>query len=161
MIRTYFSLTQSKEHVYYRWKLLSLINNDTYNAWSLDPIKINDRIYIPPHMPFYESVDDETGSEYSVDSESDSSIGHLDSTKQRRLEYILRKLEPTHASIGQAMFFCILHSKSCQRVLDIIFASILSPLCSIHMKVTRFLLISDILHNCKFIFETSTTVIRH
>ena len=51
-------LPQSLEHVYYRWRLYSILQGDPKNKWRTEPFHMFDEgpIWVPPEIPFEEDV---------------------------------------------------------------------------------------------------------
>jgi U2-associated protein SR140 len=46
------------EHVYYRWRIYSLINGDTLTSWRQEPFRMfdTDEEWFPPPLPFSDHV---------------------------------------------------------------------------------------------------------
>jgi len=55
---TSLSLIKSLEHVYYRWRLYSILQGDPKNKWRTEPFHMFDEgpIWVPPEIPFDEDV---------------------------------------------------------------------------------------------------------
>jgi hypothetical protein len=49
---------KSPEHVYYRWKMYSLLQGDAVNHWRMEPFKMFDEgsQWVPPRIPFMDKV---------------------------------------------------------------------------------------------------------
>lgn len=65
-----------------------------------------------------------------------------------RLEDLIRNLTAEKRKIGEVMVFCIEHSEAADEIAECIFESLSNPATMIYKKISRFYLISDILHNC-------------
>ncbi|RUS23960.1 hypothetical protein BC938DRAFT_474338 [Jimgerdemannia flammicorona] len=54
----FLSRSQSPEHVYYRWKLYSILQGDRKNHWRTEPFQMFDEgpWWVPPEIPFDEEV---------------------------------------------------------------------------------------------------------
>ncbi|KAJ3355939.1 U2 snRNP-associated SURP domain-containing protein [Entophlyctis luteolus] len=162
----------NSDHVYYRWKLYSLLNGDSKSSWQVKPFGMFDEgpVWIPPAIP---DLDDEKKDEQSEsDSESDSSnsdssyarhrkqrqieegTNPKQSTKpyltsnKRRLHQLLRQLTNSRASIAEVMLFCLSHANSgAASITNSIYESLTHPSTQLPQKIARLHLVSDILHN--------------
>lgn len=49
---------QSEEHVYYRWRLYSILQGDTKSQWRTEPFQMFEggAWWIPPELPFDDEV---------------------------------------------------------------------------------------------------------
>ncbi|XP_016947312.1 U2 snRNP-associated SURP motif-containing protein [Drosophila biarmipes] len=139
---------ESPAHIYYRWKLFSLLQGDTPNEWREDEFRMfkNGPVWKPPVANFYtQGMPDEL----VVD--PDAPVVHkgaLSNAQRDRLEDLIRQLTPERTRIGDAMVFCIEHADAADEICECIAESLsnLSTLPS--KKIARLYLISDILHNC-------------
>ncbi|KAI8324529.1 hypothetical protein GQ54DRAFT_58632 [Martensiomyces pterosporus] len=161
---------ESKEHVYYRWRLYSLLNGDTKTKWRDKMFFMYDGgpIWIPPEIGHTAArgkgsarVGDAGAlgcgaSESSSEADEAEENGRDDMPKDRlggrardRLERRIRRIRrPECGVIADAMAFSIDHAYAAEDVADIICQSLLDTSASAADKVCRLLLISDILHNC-------------
>ncbi|KND00391.1 uncharacterized protein SPPG_04714 [Spizellomyces punctatus DAOM BR117] len=148
----------SAEHVYYRWKLYSILQGDPKNKWPTDPFQMFDEgpVWLPPEIPFDEEQVE--GDILDVSSESDESgsdverprhvKGPLTRIQRLRLENMLRKLNLERGLIGRIMVFCIKHADACEEIIDVITKSLLIQRTPVFpVKIARLYLVSDILHN--------------
>ncbi|XP_044257591.1 U2 snRNP-associated SURP motif-containing protein isoform X2 [Tribolium madens] len=139
---------QSPAHIYYRWKLYSIMHGDSQKEWSVKEFRLfkSGSIWKPPLMNSYtagmpdELVNDDEGKE--------NTKGSLSNTQRDRLEDLIRSLTPERSKIGEAMVFCIEHSDAAEEVVECITESLSNASTLITKKIARLYLVSDILHNC-------------
>nr|CAG8581504.1 4716_t:CDS:10 [Entrophospora candida] len=141
----------SLEHVYYRWKLYSILQGDQKNRWNTEAFHMFDEgpIWVPPEIPFDEVETNET-----LDSDEDDEHerervpkGTLGPKAKHRLEAMLRKLTFNRGAIAKTMAFSIDHSDAADEIVEIIFKTLTIKETPISTKVARLYLVSDILHN--------------
>eukprot|EP00126_Sphaerothecum_destruens_P005243 Sdes_comp18661_c0_seq1m8895 len=122
----------SPEHVYYRWKMYSLLQGDSIDCWSSQEFRMFDRgsLWIPP--------------ENSVKTDGSEILSSL---QRKFLLKILSKLTMDRSSIGNAMLYCISHADSCADIVCCLADSICEPNISLPQTVARLFLISDIINN--------------
>uniref|UniRef100_A0A6G1S3S7 U2 snRNP-associated SURP motif-containing protein n=2 Tax=Aceria tosichella TaxID=561515 RepID=A0A6G1S3S7_9ACAR len=166
----------SAEHIYYRWRLYSILHGDNPYAWRTEEFRMFEGgpLWRPPPLnPFadgmpLELVEKLTGiskdtivnaatnahrllnfneKSASLSESSSSCKSKLNQAKSRTLRNILRDLEPTKTSIGSAMLFCINHSYAAEEIIDSIKDSLSVTGTSIKRKLALLFLISDILNN--------------
>ncbi|XP_039481026.1 U2 snRNP-associated SURP motif-containing protein [Drosophila santomea] len=139
---------ESPAHIYYRWKLFSLLQGDTPNEWREDEFRMfkNGPVWKPPIANFYtQGMPDEL----VVD--PDAPVVHkgaLSNAQRNRLEDLIRQLTPERARIGDAMIFCIEHADAADEICECIAESLSNINTLASKKIARLYLISDILHNC-------------
>ncbi|XP_016980599.2 U2 snRNP-associated SURP motif-containing protein isoform X1 [Drosophila rhopaloa] len=139
---------ESPAHIYYRWKLFSLLQGDTPNEWREDEFRMfkNGPVWRPPIANFYtQGMPDEL----VVD--PDAPVVHkgaLSNAQRDRLEDLIRQLTPERARIGDAMIFCIEHADAADEICECIAESLVNLNTLASKKIARLYLISDILHNC-------------
>ncbi|XP_020802276.1 U2 snRNP-associated SURP motif-containing protein [Drosophila serrata] len=139
---------ESPAHIYYRWKLFSLLQGDTPNEWKENEFRMfkNGPVWKPPIANFYtQGMPDEL----VVD--PDAPVVHkgaLSNAQRDRLEDLIRHLTPERARIGDAMIFCIEHADAADEICECIAESLGSLKTPASKKIARLYLISDILHNC-------------
>lgn len=158
---------QSPEHIYYRWKLYSILHGDDPYQWRTEEFKMFEggpTWKPPPLNPYAEGMPIELV-ELPVLSDNSSKgrkavflEGNLDKTieeshlkgkfEQEVLGDILRNLDPTRGKIGSAMMFCINHSDAAIKIIDCIYESLRLLETPFQRKIARLFLVSDILHNC-------------
>uniref|UniRef100_A0A182JPG8 U2 snRNP-associated SURP motif-containing protein n=1 Tax=Anopheles christyi TaxID=43041 RepID=A0A182JPG8_9DIPT len=138
---------ESPAHIYYRWKLFSLLQGDTPGDWRTKEFRMfkSGSIWKPPPINFYtqgmpdELLADEEGIE--------ANKGNLSVAQRDRLEDLIRHLTPERQKIGDAMIFCIEHADAAEEICECITESLSSNDTVVKKKVARIYLISDILHN--------------
>ncbi|ALC40492.1 CG9346 [Drosophila busckii] len=139
---------ESPAHIYYRWKLFSLLQGDTPSEWREKEFRmfIGGPIWKPPVANFYtQGMPDEL----VVD--PDAPVVHkgaLSNAQRDRLEDLLHHLTPERARIGDAMIFCIEHADAADEICECIAESLSNPKTKASKKIARLYLVSDILHNC-------------
>lgn len=167
---------QSPAHIYYRWRLYSVLQGEHPSKWRTDDFRLfkGGCIWKPPPLNLYTqgmpdhlveespeleesdsqyrwrkstSGDRESSSKESKDSK-DSKKGALTDSQREKLEEILRNLTPERTKISEAMVFCIDHADAAEEVVECIAESLSLAETPLHKKVARLYLISDILHNC-------------
>lgn len=139
---------QSAPHIYYRWKIYSIMHGDSQKEWSTTEFRMftDGSAWKPPIMNNYTAgMPDELVIE---DNERLSTKGSLSNSQRDRLEDLIRNLTPEAKKIGEVMVFCIEHSEAAEEVSDCITESLSNESTAIVKKIARLYLVSDILHNC-------------
>jgi U2-associated protein SR140 len=139
---------ESPAHIYYRWKLFSLLQGDTVAEWKEKEFRMfeDGSIWRPPPLNFFsqgmpvELIDEEDLPEPNK--------GQLSVAQRNRLEDLLRHLTPERNKIADAMIFCIEHADAADEICECIAESLSNVETLIHKKIARIYLVSDILHNC-------------
>lgn len=140
---------QSPAHIYYRWKVYSILHGDSQKEWKIKEFRMFEggSIWKPPLMHSYTSgmpddlvVDD--------DILRDSSKGALSRSQRDRLEDLLRNLTPEKKRIGEVMVYCIDHAEAAEEIVDCISESLSNESTVPIKKIARLYLVSDILNNC-------------
>ncbi|KAL0272337.1 UNVERIFIED_CONTAM: hypothetical protein PYX00_005352 [Menopon gallinae] len=139
---------QSPAHIYYRWKLFSILQGDSQTKWHTEEFRMfkGGSIWKPPPMNQYtQGMPDDL-----IDDKDDFEPrkGTLSNTQRDRLEDLLRNIGPERIKVAEAMVFCIEHSEAAEEICDCIAESLSLLHTPIHKKIARLYLISDILHNC-------------
>ncbi|KAF9981939.1 U2 snRNP-associated SURP domain-containing protein, partial [Modicella reniformis] len=143
---------KSPEHIYYRWKLFSMMQGDTATRWRTGPFKMVDGgpTWVPPVMPFTDEVfeEDERLMEAHEDEfEKGPLKGTLSRGARGFLEAQLRTMTSQRRSIGRAMIFCMQHADAADEIVDVIVGSMMIHTTPQQARMARLYLISDILHN--------------
>lgn len=164
---------QSPHHIYYRWRLFSILQGDHPTHWRTKEFRMfeNGCIWRPPPINQYQqgmpeellpnddavsgdliSVLDRTELE-AVPNESkgvrsDGKRGLLREEDRENLEEMLRSLTPQRSKIADLMIFCIEHSDACEEIVECITDSLLITETPPYKKIARLFLVSDILNNC-------------
>ncbi|KAJ2907681.1 hypothetical protein GGI21_003644, partial [Coemansia aciculifera] len=142
------------EHVYYRWRMYSLLNEDTKNKWRDQMFYMYDHgpIWIPPKIrrdaPGMDG--DCVWAEPSSETEerTERQRNTLDRRARGRLERrVQRVCKPENGVIAEAMVFAIEHAYAAKEVVDVICCSLLDTSASPSDKLCKLMLISDVLHN--------------
>ncbi|CAI2181846.1 4461_t:CDS:10 [Funneliformis geosporum] len=141
----------SLEHVYYRWRLYSILQGDPKNKWRTEPFHMFDEgpIWAPPEIPFDEDAADELLDSDEEDERERERIpkGTLGPKARHRMEVMLRKLTFERGAIAKSMAFAIDHSDAADEIVEIICKTLMIKGTPIPTKVARLYLVSDILHN--------------
>ncbi|CAG8519087.1 7934_t:CDS:10 [Funneliformis mosseae] len=141
----------SLEHVYYRWRLYSILQGDPKNKWRTEPFHMFDEgpIWAPPEIPFDEDAADELLDSDEEDERERERIpkGTLGPKARHRMEVMLRKLTFERGVIAKSMAFAIDHSDAADEIVEIICKTLMIKGTPIPTKVARLYLVSDILHN--------------
>ncbi|KAJ6642766.1 U2 snRNP-associated SURP motif-containing protein [Pseudolycoriella hygida] len=139
---------ESPAHIYYRWKLFSLLQGDTPTEWRQKEFRMfrKGAIWKPPALNFYtQGMPEEL---ISDDGAPECNKGALSTAQRDRLEDLIRHLTPERSKIGDAMIFCIEHAEAADEICECIEESMSSLDTLVSKKIARLYLISDILHNC-------------
>uniref|UniRef100_A0A8D8T8E1 U2 snRNP-associated SURP motif-containing protein n=1 Tax=Cacopsylla melanoneura TaxID=428564 RepID=A0A8D8T8E1_9HEMI len=138
---------QSPAHIYYRWKMYSLLQGDQPKEWRTNDFRMFEggSVWRPPPMNlFTQGMSDEL-----VEEELESKTkGTLSNSQRARLEDFLRNLTPERVKIAEAMVFCMEHSDAAEEICECIMESLSNETTLLHKKIARLYLVSDILHNC-------------
>lgn len=138
----------SPAHIYYRWKLFSLLQGDATSSWRKEDFRMfkGSSIWKPPQLDFFkQGMPDEL---ISDDEATEPNKGQLSVAQRNRLEDLIRHLTPERMKIADAMIFCIEHADAADEICECIAESLMNPETPIHKKIARIYLVSDILHNC-------------
>ncbi|KAF5296912.1 hypothetical protein FQA39_LY12269 [Lamprigera yunnana] len=139
---------QNPLHIYYRWKLYSIMHGDSQKEWTSKEFRMfkGGSIWKPPILANYTSgMPDELIHQEEL---REARKGSLSNTQRDRLEDLIRNLTPEAKKIADAMVFCIEHSDAANEVADCILESLSNESTLFTKKMARIYLISDILHNC-------------
>ncbi|KAJ2378616.1 hypothetical protein H4S02_007319 [Coemansia sp. RSA 2611] len=144
------------EHVYYRWRMYSLLNGDTKSMWRNQMFFMYDRgpIWIPPKVERGEQRMDNipTGQAEVPSSEAEERAERpRDRLSQRARDRFVRRVrrvcQPEHGVIAEAMVFAIEHAYAAKEVVDVVCDALLDASASPMDKLCKLMLVSDILHN--------------
>ncbi|KAG0758526.1 hypothetical protein G6F57_000548 [Rhizopus arrhizus] len=141
----------SPEHVYYRWRLYSMLQGDTKSRWNDEPFQMFEggAWWIPPELPFIDeySEDPAFDTEDELAENENVAKGTLGKIAKQRLAILLREVTFQRGTIARAMAFAIDHSDAATEIVNILCKSILVPDSPLSAKLARLYLVSDILHN--------------
>ncbi|XP_036071240.1 U2 snRNP-associated SURP motif-containing protein isoform X2 [Oryzias melastigma] len=137
---------KSQDHVYYRWKLFSILQGETPTKWRTADFRLfrGGSLWRPPVLNSYtESMEVED----QAPPEEELKKGQLRSEHKQKLETLLKELTPSREDIANAMLFCLGRADAAEEVVGLIadsFSLLQTPL---QLKIARLYLVSDILHN--------------
>ncbi|XP_075165473.1 U2 snRNP-associated SURP motif-containing protein [Haematobia irritans] len=139
---------ESPAHIYYRWKLFSILQGDSTSEWNEKEFRMfkGGPIWKPPLVNFYtQGMPDELVVDPDV---PEVHKGALSTAQRDRLEDLIHYLTPERSRIGDAMIFCIEHADAAEEISECIAESLSNPSTLASRKIARLYLLSDILHNC-------------
>ncbi|XP_041707163.1 U2 snRNP-associated SURP motif-containing protein isoform X1 [Coregonus clupeaformis] len=141
---------KSQEHVYYRWKLYSILQGEPPSEWRTADFRMfrGGSIWRPPLLNPYLHGDEEAGDEEeSPSQEEELKKGQLKTAHRERLETLLRGLTPRREDVGDAMLFCLERAEAAEEVVGCIAESLSLLQTPLQKKIARLYLVSDILYN--------------
>ncbi|XP_078403478.1 U2 snRNP-associated SURP motif-containing protein-like isoform X3 [Cetorhinus maximus] len=137
-------------HVYYRWKLFSILQGDSPTKWRTEDFRIFKcgSVWHPPPMnPYLHAMPEDGEIEVPVEQEEPVKKGQLKDEQRDKLENILRGLAPHRNDIGDAMVFCLNNAEAAEEIVDCIAESLSILQTPLQKKIARLYLVSDILYN--------------
>ncbi|XP_071754193.1 U2 snRNP-associated SURP motif-containing protein [Centroberyx gerrardi] len=142
---------KSQDHVYYRWKLYSILQGESPTEWRTSDFRMfrGGSIWRPPVLNPYSQREEELAEVEGAASQEEEEVkkGQLKTEHKQRLGTLLKELTPRREDIGSAMLFCLERAEAAEEVVGHItesFALLQTPL---QKKIARLYLVSDILHN--------------
>jgi len=134
---------QSPAHIYYRWKLFSILQGDSPETWKTEEF----RMFLggsmwkppplkrmkPPPLPELQEI---------------VKKGQLQTKSRDKLEDLLRNLTMERKKITEAMIWCVEHADGSEEIIDCITESLTLMETPLTSKIARLYLVTDILHNC-------------
>ncbi|XP_008274434.1 U2 snRNP-associated SURP motif-containing protein [Stegastes partitus] len=141
---------KSQDHVYYRWKLFSILQGESPTDWRTTDFRMfrGGSLWRPPVLNSYSRRSEERAEvEDCVSPEEEVKKGQLRAEHRQRLETLLKELTPSREDIANAMLFCLDRADAAEEVVGHItdsFSLLQTPL---QKKIARLYLVSDILHN--------------
>ncbi|XP_040283986.1 U2 snRNP-associated SURP motif-containing protein isoform X1 [Bufo bufo] len=139
---------QTPAHVYYRWKLYSILQGDAPIKWKTEDFRMfkNGSFWRPPPLnPYLHGMAEEQEAETLV--EEPIKKGSLKEEQRDKLEEVLRGLTPRKNDIGEAMMFCLNHAEAAEEIVDCIAESLSILKTPLPKKIARLYLVSDVLYN--------------
>ncbi|XP_069474361.1 U2 snRNP-associated SURP motif-containing protein isoform X3 [Ambystoma mexicanum] len=139
---------QTPAHVYYRWKLFTILQGDSTTKWRTDDFRMfkNGSLWRPPPLnPYLHGMAEVQETEAFV--EDRIKKGALKEDERDKLEEILRGLAPRKKDIGDAMVFCLNHAEAAEEIVDCITESLSILKTPLPKKIARLYLVSDVLYN--------------
>uniref|UniRef100_A0A8C2E1A2 U2 snRNP-associated SURP domain containing n=1 Tax=Cyprinus carpio TaxID=7962 RepID=A0A8C2E1A2_CYPCA len=120
---------QSPAHVYYRWKLYTILQGDSPTKWKTEDFRIfkNGSFWRPPPLnPYLHGTPEEEERGDDDDDDDDETIkkGALKDEYRDKLEELLRGLTPRKSDIADAMFFCLTHADAAEEIVECIAESL-------------------------------------
>ncbi|KAL3342134.1 hypothetical protein AABB24_026252 [Solanum stoloniferum] len=142
----------SKEHTYYVWRLYSFAQGDTLQRWRTVPFIMitGSGRWIPPSLPTPKGTDHEkeAGSTYAAGRSRRVEVERTLTDAQRdEFEDMLRSLTLERSQIKAAMGFSLDNADAAGEVVEVLTESLTLKETPIPTKVSRLMLVSDILHN--------------
>ncbi|KAJ3611586.1 hypothetical protein NHX12_021601 [Muraenolepis orangiensis] len=116
---------QSPAHVYYRWKLYTILQGEAPAKWRTEDFRMfkNGSLWRPPPLNPY------------LHGERD------------QLEEMLRALTPRKGDVAEAMLFCLTRAEAAEEIVDCITESLSILKTALPKKIARLYLVSDVLYN--------------
>ncbi|XP_052472739.1 U2 snRNP-associated SURP motif-containing protein isoform X3 [Carassius gibelio] len=142
---------QGPAHVYYRWKLYTILQGESPTKWKTEDFRIfkNGSLWRPPPLnPYLHGTPEEE--EHDDDEEEDeetSKKGSLKDDERDKLEELLRGLTPRKSDIANAMFFCLSRADAAEEIVECIAESLSILKTPLPKKIARLYLVSDVLYN--------------
>ncbi|RVE58710.1 hypothetical protein OJAV_G00197160 [Oryzias javanicus] len=139
---------QSPAHVYYRWKLFSILQGESTAKWRTDDFRMfkNGSFWRPPPLNPYLHGPYDDGDEEEEEEEG-SKKGCLKEDERDKLEEMLRGLTPKRGDIAEAMLFCLNHAEAAEEIVECIAESLSILKTPLPKKIARLYLVSDVLYN--------------
>ncbi|XP_034746945.1 U2 snRNP-associated SURP motif-containing protein [Etheostoma cragini] len=142
---------KSQDHVYYRWKLFSILQGQSPTEWRTADFRMfrGGSMWRPPIINNYSQrgEDREEVVEEDASPEEELKKGQLRAEHRQRLETLLKELTPGREDIGNAMLFCLQRADAAEEVVGHITESFSLLQTPLQKKIARLYLVSDILHN--------------
>ncbi|XP_016150549.1 U2 snRNP-associated SURP motif-containing protein-like isoform X4 [Sinocyclocheilus grahami] len=144
---------QGPAHVYYRWKLYTILQGESPTKWKTEDFRIfkNGSIWRPPPLnPYLHGTPEDEEHDDDDDDEEDeegSKKGSLKDDERDKLEELLRGLTPRKSDIAGAMFFCLARADAAEEIVECIAESLSILKTPLPKKIARLYLVSDVLYN--------------
>nr|XP_046267696.1 U2 snRNP-associated SURP motif-containing protein isoform X2 [Scatophagus argus] len=141
---------KSQDHVYYRWKLFSILQGESPTEWRTTDFRMfrGGSIWRPPVLNNYsQRGEDRTETGDDAPPEEEVKKGQLRADHRQRLETLLRELTPSREDIAKVMLFCLERADAAEEVVGHITESFSSLQTPLQKKIARLYLVSDILYN--------------
>uniref|UniRef100_A0A3Q3RM30 U2 snRNP associated SURP domain containing n=1 Tax=Mastacembelus armatus TaxID=205130 RepID=A0A3Q3RM30_9TELE len=139
---------QSPAHVYYRWKLYSILQGEAPAKWRTDDFRMfkNGSFWRPPPLNPYLHGPYDDGEEEEEEEETNKK-GCLKEDERDKLEEMLRGMTPRRGDIAEAMLFCLSHAEAAEEIVECITESLSILKTPLPKKIARLYLVSDVLYN--------------
>ncbi|XP_061522989.1 U2 snRNP-associated SURP motif-containing protein isoform X1 [Phycodurus eques] len=139
---------QSPAHVYYRWKLYTILQGEAPVKWRTDDFRMfkNGSLWRPPPLNPYLHGPYDDGEEEEEEEDS-LKKGCLKEDERDKLEEMLRGLTPRRGDIAEAMLFCLTHAEAAEEIVECVTESLSILKTPLPKKIARLYLVSDVLYN--------------
>lgn len=140
---------QSPAHVYYRWKLYTILQGESPTKWKTEDFRMfkNGSLWRPPPLNPYLHGTPEDEEHEDDDDEEICKKGSLKDEERDKLEELLRGLTPRKSDIAGGMFFCLTHADAAEEIVECIAESLSILKTPLPKKIARLYLVSDVLYN--------------
>ncbi|XP_041656879.1 U2 snRNP-associated SURP motif-containing protein isoform X2 [Cheilinus undulatus] len=141
---------KSQDHVYYRWKLFSILQGESPTEWRTADFRMfrGGSIWRPPVLNSYSHRgEDKVDVQEEAPPEEEVKKGQLRAEHRQRLQTLLTELSPSREDIAKAMLFCLERADAAEEVVKHIAESLSSLQMPLQKKIARLYLVSDVLHN--------------
>ncbi|XP_016528661.1 U2 snRNP-associated SURP motif-containing protein isoform X2 [Poecilia formosa] len=139
---------QSPAHVYYRWKLYTILQGESPAKWRTEDFRMfkNGSLWRPPPLNPYLHGPYDDGDEEEEEEEGNKK-GSLKEEERDKLEEMLRGLSPRRGDVAEAMLFCLNHAEAAEEIVECITESLSILKTPLPKKIARLYLVSDVLYN--------------
>ncbi|XP_077480074.1 U2 snRNP-associated SURP motif-containing protein isoform X3 [Stigmatopora argus] len=139
---------QSPAHVYYRWKLYTILQGEAPVKWRTDDFRMfkNGSLWRPPPLNPYLHGPYDDGEEEEEEEDS-LKKGSLKEDERDKLEEMLRALTPRRGDVAEAMLFCLTHAEAAEEIVECVTESLSILKTPLPKKIARLYLVSDVLYN--------------
>ncbi|XP_029313706.1 U2 snRNP-associated SURP motif-containing protein isoform X2 [Cottoperca gobio] len=139
---------QSPAHVYYRWKLYTILQGEAPVKWKTEDFRMfkNGSLWHPPPLNPYLHGPYDDGEEEEEEEEG-SKKGCLKEEERDKLEEMLRGMTPRRGDIAEAMLFCLSHAEAAEEIVECVTESLSILKTPLPKKIARLYLVSDVLYN--------------
>ncbi|XP_022671454.1 U2 snRNP-associated SURP motif-containing protein-like [Varroa jacobsoni] len=147
---------QCPAHIYYRWRLFSILQGDhptkyrlkkfrmfQAGSWWKPPVQNPWTRGMPEHL--FKKMESERRKD--AKSEGDPATGKLEARQRAKLEHMVRILTPEKKRIGEVMLYCIEHAFAGEEIVDLIMDSLELTETPLFKKIARLYLVSDLVYN--------------
>lgn len=140
---------QSPAHVYYRWKLYTILQGESPTKWKTEDFRMfkNGSLWRPPPLNPYLHGTPEDEEREDEDDEEICKKGSLKDEERDKLEELLRGLTPRKSDVAGGMFFCLTRADAAEEIVECIAESLSILKTPLPKKIARLYLVSDVLYN--------------
>ncbi|CBY24516.1 unnamed protein product [Oikopleura dioica] len=138
---------QCPAHSYYRWRLYSILNGESFTFWRTNRFKLylDGPWWKPPILPFIQhGMPDSDEDDFDVHEQAESKPGFAPIGAN---SVTLNTVTPVRDLVGDLMALCIDQVDHAQEITDAILEAVLVDECTLDQRLGRIFLISDILYN--------------